>query len=67
MTSTLTVKQREIIKFILKYQNENNKIPTLIEMAKTFGVSITAIQCRIDSLTRKKYLLKENIYKILIN
>jgi|WetSurSiteA1Bulk_404760.scaffolds.fasta_scaffold71219_2 SOS-response transcriptional repressor LexA len=60
----ITKKQQDILDFIKDYQEKNKTVPTLVEMASKFGVTIAAIQHRITALTRKRVLLRENIYKI---
>jgi hypothetical protein len=64
MRKSLSPRQQELLSFIEKYQNENNKIPTLLSMAIELKVSIPRIQQIISSLTRKKAIVRKNIYEI---
>jgi SOS-response transcriptional repressor LexA len=61
----LTDRQKQLKDFIVAYQEQNQKIPTLQTMAGSLGVSVARIQHIIGALKRKKFLVRENIYKIL--
>lgn len=60
----LTNRQKELYEFIIKYQTEKSIIPSLPVMAAQLKVSIPRIQHIISALTRKKFIYRENIYKI---
>jgi len=60
----LTTKQSDLLNFIADYQKQYNTRPTFVEMSQKFGVSIAAIQARIEGLTRKKAMSLNNIYVI---
>lgn len=59
-----TIKQAELLEFISSYQANHKVMPTLVEMGTVFNTSASGIQQRIDSLTRKGYLERKNIYII---
>jgi SOS-response transcriptional repressor LexA len=59
-----TVKQQELLNFIADYQKQYNTPPTFVEMASKFGLSIAAIQSRLNALERKKIIQRKNIYII---
>jgi SOS-response transcriptional repressor LexA len=62
----LTTKQQQLLSFIIKYQNEQNKIPSLQEMADHLGnISTAGISHKLSALARKKILVRETMYKIL--
>jgi SOS-response transcriptional repressor LexA len=61
----LTTRQRKLLDFIIKYQTEKSVIPSLPTMAQELHVSISRIQHIISALTRKKFLVRKNIYEIL--
>jgi hypothetical protein len=54
----MTFKQLEILGFLIKCQNKHSKQPTYREIAKTFGVSLNAINCQLNALQRKGYIKK---------
>jgi DNA-binding transcriptional regulator YhcF (GntR family) len=60
----LTPRQNQLKEFIIAYQYQNQKIPTLQTMAGSLGVSVARIQHIISALTRKHAIVRENIYKI---
>lgn len=60
----LTTKQKELLTFIADYQKQYNTRPTFVEMSQKFGVSMAAIQSRIEGLERKKAMTLNNIYII---
>ena len=53
---TLTPKQKNTLEFICKHIDENQISPSLSEIAKNFGVSVTAAQTRRDRLKEKGLL-----------
>jgi len=64
MSKHITEKQKKLLEFIYQYQKEHNVIPTLVEMGHYMGVSISSVQQKITSLTRKKFIERQNIYII---
>jgi len=59
-----TTKQQELIDFIADYQEKYKTPPTFVEMSQKFGVSMAAIQFRLNALQRKKIIQRKNIYII---
>ena len=59
-----TPKQQELLDFIVEYQKKNKENPSFSEMAFKMGVSMAAIQHRINSLERKHLISKKTLYII---
>ncbi len=55
----LTDKQKELLNFIKKYISEHNEAPTINEMARFMGKTLSAAQLRLRTLVLKGYIIKE--------
>lgn len=61
MSKQLTERQREILKFIEEFIEENNYPPTYREIAAKFNIASTfGVKRHIDALIKKGYLLSGN-------
>jgi SOS-response transcriptional repressor LexA len=60
----LTAKQQELLNFISNHQKRYNVPPTFVEMSTKLGVSMAAIQSRLNALERKIIIKRKSIYII---
>lgn len=54
--SDLTDKQKDVYQYIFEWIEENQRPPTIYQIASRFGVTPTAIVGRINGLARKGWL-----------
>lgn len=52
----ITDRQREVLTFISKFQEENSYPPTVREISEHFGISLRAVQDHITALQKKGFL-----------
>ena len=64
MKNAPSPKQKDLLGFIETYQKENKVMPTFVEMAQKFEISLSGVQQRLDALKRKKLIERKNIYII---
>jgi len=55
----LTKKQSDTLKFIKKFKEKNDYMPSFQQMAVKFGVSKQAVSDRLDALENKGYIERE--------
>jgi len=56
---TLTVRQKQILKYLRDYQTEHGYPPSLRETARFFKINLGTVQDHLKALTRKGYLSRE--------
>lgn len=63
---SLTIKQKELVDFIEKFQKKNKEMPTKEKMAKHIGFTTACVVARLVALTRKRYIKRENNLYIIL-
>jgi repressor LexA len=60
MAIGLTVKQRQILEYIIDFRQEKEMSPTLREIGDAFGMnSVRGVTVHLDALVRKGYLIRD--------
>lgn len=59
MNSKPSEKQEAVLNFVLDYFTENNKMPTLREIAEEFEFSVSTAIAHLDALQKKGHIAVE--------
>ena len=62
----LTARQKEVMKLIFEYQQQTNKIPSLVYLSEKMGITLSGVAQKINCLKRKGIIERQNIYLLKI-